>query len=131
MYSEVPLGIKAVVCAIYEPAQEGFSDGIQVDVEDEKLKSADELALELGLERIGMIYTDLTDDGTGQSKVICKRHTDSYFMSSAECISMASMQHTFPVVCKHSRTGKFGSRFVTCVLTGKFTLLKSFKELKH
>jgi nuclear protein localization family protein 4 len=66
-----------------------------------------------------MIYTDLLDDGTGTGKVICKRHADSYFLSSAECLSAAAMQHSFPVASRYSDTGKFGSRFVTCVLTGE------------
>lgn len=51
-YNEVPLGIKVVVCAIYEPAQEGWGDGIQVDIEDPRVKSVDTLAAELGLHRV-------------------------------------------------------------------------------
>ena len=124
-YAEVPLGIKIVVSGIYEPSQEGFADGMQVDVNDTRLAGVDAMAHALGLFRVGMIYTDLTDDGTGQGKVICKRHAKSFFLSSAECISSASMQHSFPVACRFSSTGKFGSRFVTCVLTGKIYLTHS------
>ena len=65
-----------------------------------------------------MIYTDLTDDGSRQGRVICKRHADSFFLSSAEIMSSASMQYSFPTPCKYSETGYFGSRFVTCVLSG-------------
>jgi nuclear protein localization family protein 4 len=119
-YDEVPLGIKVVVSAIYEPVQEGWGDGIQVDVEDARVNDVDAVAAHLGLQRVGMIYTDLTDDGSGQGKVICKRHSDSFFLSSAECISSASMQHSYPTPCKYSESGYFGSRFVTCVLSGIF-----------
>ena len=65
-----------------------------------------------------MIYTDLTDDGTGQGKVICKRHIDSYFLTSQECCFSAVMQNKHPVSTKWSASGKFGSRFVTCVVSG-------------
>jgi nuclear protein localization family protein 4 len=118
-YEKVPLGIKAVVCAIYEPNQHDFVDGIQVDVGDTNVPSVDALASQLGLHRIGMIYTDLLD--AGQGKVVCKRHSESYFLSSAECITSASFQHTFPVNCRYSSTGTFGSRFLTCVISGNET----------
>jgi nuclear protein localization family protein 4 len=66
-----------------------------------------------------MIYTDLTDDGTGKGKVICKRHKDSFFLSSAECIFIAQLQVEHPNTSKFSATGKFSSKFVTVVISGK------------
>ncbi len=58
------------------------------------------------------------DDGLNKGTVICKRHADSYFLSSAECIYSAQMQLKHPVACKYSPHGTFGSRFITCVITG-------------
>jgi nuclear protein localization family protein 4 len=65
-----------------------------------------------------MIFTDLVDDGTGAGTVICKRHENSYFMSSAECIFVAQAQEKFHVISKYSSSQRFGSRFVTCIVSG-------------
>jgi nuclear protein localization family protein 4 len=121
-YDAVPLGIKAVVEAIYEPKQ--ICDQFWFEVEgvadpnyagDAK---AEQVARGCGLQRIGMIWTDLLDDGSGTGKVICKRHIKSFFLSAQECQFAAAMQlrhmHTTP----YSSTGKFGSRFVSCVISG-------------
>ncbi|KAF9931704.1 nuclear protein localization protein 4 [Mortierella alpina] len=117
-YSEVPLGIKAVVEAIYEPPQEGDSEGLKLESPIEGEKRADEMAAACGLQRVGMIYTDLTDDGTGKGTVLCKRHIDSYFFSSQECQFAAVMQQKYPNATKYSSSGTFGSKFVTCVIGG-------------
>ncbi|KAG0258505.1 nuclear protein localization protein 4 [Mortierella polycephala] len=117
-YPEVPLGIKAVVEAIYEPPQEGDSEGLKLDSPIEGEKRADEMAAACGLQRVGMIYTDLTDDGSGKGTVLCKRHINSYFFSSQECQFAAVMQQKYPNATKYSSTGTFGSKFVTCVIGG-------------
>ncbi|KAI1315873.1 nuclear protein localization protein 4 [Mortierella claussenii] len=117
-YPEVPLGIKAVVETIYEPPQEGDSEGLRLEDPIEGEKRADEIAAACGLQRVGMIYTDLTDDGSGMGTVLCKRHIDSYFFSSQECQFAAVMQKKYPNATKYSSTGTFGSKFVTCVIGG-------------
>lgn len=117
-YTEVPLGVKAVVSAIYEPPQENTIDGIQLDLPDPKFEQVNSVAKSLGLEIVGMIYSDLLDNGKNEQKVFCKRHADSYFLSSAECIFSANEQLEHPTPCKYANTGYFGSRFITCVITG-------------
>ncbi|KAG0245885.1 nuclear protein localization protein 4 [Mortierella sp. GBA43] len=117
-YPEVPLGIKAVVEAIYEPPQEGDSEGLKLADPIEGEKRADEMAAACRLQRVGMVYTDLTDDGSGNGTVLCKRHIDSYFLSSQECQFAAVMQKKHPNATKYSSTGTFGSKFVTCVIGG-------------
>ncbi|KAG0043800.1 nuclear protein localization protein 4 [Gryganskiella cystojenkinii] len=117
-YPEVPLGIKAVVETIYEPPQEGDSEGLKLDDPIEGEKAADEMAAACGLQRVGMIYTDLTDDNSGKGTVLCKRHIGSYFFSSQECQFAAVMQQKHPNPTKYSSTGTFGSKFVTCVISG-------------
>ena len=65
-----------------------------------------------------MIYTDLVDDGSGTGKVLCKRHPDSYFVSSLEVLFIARQQLAHRNVCKYSSSNYFGSKFVTLVVSG-------------
>lgn len=117
-YLDVPLGIKAVVEAIYEPPQEDHMDGIQMDMPWRDEAVVNEVAEACGLVQVGMVYTDLVDDGSGNGTVVAKRHVDSYFLSSLECAFSAEMQRRHPSASRHSLTGKYGSKFVTCVISG-------------
>lgn len=116
-YDKTPLGIKAKVEAIYEFPQMDWDDGVALQ-EWEQENEVMEIIRMLGLSPLGVIFTDLNDAGNGDGSVICKRHVDSFFLSSLEVIFATKWQLKFPNACKYSENGYFSSKFVTCVVSG-------------
>jgi len=117
-FSGVPLGIQAVVSAIYEPGQQGTRDSIKLfPDEDGKQAQVDRIANSLGLCRVGWIFTDLVQTNSS-GKIKHVRHADSHYLSAQECITAANFQNMYPNITKKSSSLKFGSKQVTIVVTG-------------
>ncbi|GAA6004963.1 hypothetical protein JCM11491_002291 [Sporobolomyces phaffii] len=130
-YDKVPMGVKAVVEAIHEPPQEPHADGITVGFPWEEQAKVEALAQACdagggpgrGLEVLGIVFTDLTQDTSSDEskragKVVAKRHANSFFLSSLEVLFAANLQRRYPTPSRFSIDGKFSSRFVTCVVSG-------------
>ncbi|WVR05934.1 nuclear protein localization protein 4 [Kwoniella sp. DSM 27419] len=119
-YEKVPMGVKTVVEAVWEPRQEGELDGLTVETpwEDEERVSEIAAWCDKGLQVVGMVYTDLTPAPDDITKSVYKRHAQSFTASSLEMLLSAAYQISHPLPTRMSPTGHFSSRFVTCCLTG-------------
>jgi Nuclear pore protein len=116
-FEKVPLGVKAVVEVIYEPPQAGEADGLTL-LPWENEQQVDQLAKELGLYKVGVTFTDLTDSGNNDGSVLCKRHKDSYFLTNLEILMTARNQLLHRNPTKFEQSGYYSSKFVTCVISG-------------
>ncbi|XP_059051605.1 nuclear protein localization protein 4 homolog [Achroia grisella] len=117
LHPDVPLGIRARVCAIYEPPQAGGRDEVtlQPDPQEQVLQ---QLAAALGLRRVGWCFTDLLPADRAAGTVRHLRGVDTHFLSAQECIMAGHFQDQHPNACRHASSGYFGSKFVTVCLTG-------------
>lgn len=114
-YADVPLGIKAVVAAIYEPPQVSTKYAVEL-LEDPQEESVRDLAALLGLRKVGWIFTDLEHEAKGT--VAYKRSIHTHLLSAEECIMAAEFQNTHPSPCRVAKSGFFGSKFVTVCVSG-------------
>ena len=88
-----------------------------------EIRAVDDMAAQLGLRRVGWIFTDLEPDASGLAKY--KRYIqpgdeESYVISGEEIINAALLQAQFPnpVPTRFSKKGHHGSKFTTVVVTG-------------
>ncbi|XP_077980662.1 nuclear protein localization protein 4 homolog [Glandiceps talaboti] len=116
----VPLGIKCTVAAIYEPPQDSTPNCIEF-LEDPQAVVVDRIASKLGLRKVGWIFTDLLAEDLRLGTVKHVRNMDAHFLSSEECIMAGEFQNQHPNPCKLATDGKFGSKFVTVIVTGDST----------
>lgn len=117
IHTDVPLGIKANVVAIYEPLQLSTCDSVRL-LPDPKHQVAESIASRLGLQKLGWIFTDLVPLDHQKGTVKCVRGADSHFLSAQECIMAGHIQNAYPNPCRLSPTGFFGSKSVTVCVTG-------------
>lgn len=116
-HENVPLAIRATVAVIYEPPQESTRDSIEFK-DDPHAELVDTLAAELGLRKVGCLFTDLIADDTKKGIVKHLRHIGTHFLSAQETILAADFQNQNPNICKLSSNGRFGSKFATVVVSG-------------
>ena len=72
--------------------------------------------------QVGCILTDLIADDTKKGTVQFLRHIETHFLSAQETILAADFQNQNPNICKLSSSGRFGSKFVTVVVSGKSSM---------
>ena len=118
IHNDVPLGIKATVVAIYEPMQESSSEHIKLILPDPRGEMVETIASQLGLQKVGWIFTDLLPLDRTRGTVKHLRHSDTYFLSAQECMMAGAMQNAHPNPCRLSNSGFFGSKSVTVCVTG-------------
>lgn len=116
-FPDVPLGIKAIVCAIYEPPQTSGEDFVTFD-EDPNEDVVESLCGFLNMKCIGWIFTDLWSADLSEGTVHCIRHEDSFLLSAADCITAGNFQNKFKNYTSFCYDEYFGSKFVTVVATG-------------
>ncbi|KAF4623437.1 hypothetical protein D9613_001678 [Agrocybe pediades] len=118
-YDKVPMGVKAVVEAIYEPPQQGELDGLTLGWPWEEEGRIRHLCAEAStpLSIVGYIFTDLDPTPEDRTKNVYKRHPQSFYLSSLEAIFAATLQKANPTPSKSSPNGQYASRLVTAVLT--------------
>lgn len=122
--TDVPLGIRARVCAIYEPPQESTKSSIKL-LEDPNDAEVLEMAEKLGLKKLGWIFTDLVEISNGKVKQL--RGIDTFFLTAKECILAGHFQNLHPSPCSQSSNNFFGSKFVTICVTGNFSVITFHK----
>jgi len=113
----VPLGIKSSVSFIYEPPQNTTSKSVEF-LEDPYQATVDNIAKHLGLSCVGWIFTDLQALSVADGTVKHLRNGDTYFLSAQECVHAAHFQNRYPSSSPLSKSGKFGSKFVTVCVSG-------------
>nr|CAB3264426.1 nuclear protein localization protein 4 homolog [Phallusia mammillata] len=116
-HSEVPLGIKAEVCAIYEPPQDSSVNSLQFH-DDPMQIVVDEIATKLGLVKVGWIITDLIAQDRSKGTVKNFRNSETHFLTAEECITAAYLQNKHLNSCRLASNGKYGSKFTTVVVSG-------------
>jgi len=125
-HSEVPLGIKAEVCAIYEPPQESSVNSLRFH-DDPNKKVVDYIAEKLGLRCVGWILTDLVAENRKTGTVQNFRNPKTHFLSAEECVTAACFQNNHPNPCRLASNGYYGSKFTTVVVSGDQDLQISFE----
>jgi nuclear protein localization family protein 4 len=117
-HTDVPLGIKAVVTAIYEPPQSSTEASVAFE-EDPHDELVDKLCSWLGMQRVGWIFTDLWAENAQAGTVYCTRHEHSFLLTAKECITAGAFQTKYKNRTQFCSDKWFGSKFVTVVASGE------------
>ncbi|CAD5212060.1 unnamed protein product [Bursaphelenchus okinawaensis] len=117
-FADVPLGIKAVVTAIYEPPQSSGDASVKFEDVDPNDEVVDKLCSMLGMSRVGWIFTDLWASDPQAGTVHCTRHKESFLLTAKECITSGAFQTKYKNKTPYCSDGTFGSKFVTLVASG-------------
>jgi len=115
--TEIPLGLEAKICAIYEPPQKNASNKVTLE-DSPEIQKIDTMASLCGLTRVGWLLSDLVALDPKEGTVKELRKAETHFVSAEELITAASFQLQHPNPCRMSESGYFGSKFVTVICSG-------------
>eukprot|EP01129_Flabellula_baltica_P007198 TRINITY_DN2772_c0_g1_i1.p1 TRINITY_DN2772_c0_g1~~TRINITY_DN2772_c0_g1_i1.p1 ORF type:complete len:591 (+),score=139.91 TRINITY_DN2772_c0_g1_i1:271-2043(+) len=113
---EIPLGIRAKVCGIYEAPQR-YVNGRVTLMKDKNSDLVDQILSQFGLCRVGFIWTSINVEN---GEVISDREADNPLRGS-EIIRMGHLQSRFPNPWNNSTTNQYGSKFVSVLCCGSFS----------
>ncbi|XP_039256624.2 nuclear protein localization protein 4 homolog [Styela clava] len=116
-HKEVPLGIRAEVCAIYEPPQESSANSLKI-LPDPHQEIVEKVAKALGLQKVGWIISDLVAEDRSKGTVKHFRDAETHFLTAEECITAAAFQNQHRNPCRLAKDGTYGSKFATVVVSG-------------
>lgn len=111
----LPLGVRALVSAIYEPPQQSTKDQSAL-LKDADEARVEELAAAFGLRKIGVIWSSIQVDA--QRKIVPDRDFETVHLKSQECIRMGRLQAKYSSPSRESSTGVFGSKFTSVLVYG-------------
>eukprot|EP01097_Dermamoeba_algensis_P007425 TRINITY_DN4684_c0_g1_i1.p1 TRINITY_DN4684_c0_g1~~TRINITY_DN4684_c0_g1_i1.p1 ORF type:complete len:619 (-),score=143.26 TRINITY_DN4684_c0_g1_i1:40-1896(-) len=112
----IPLGIRAQVSAIFTPPQKGTLKSVELLKDPASEQKLDEFLKILNLRRVGFVWTSIEVDATG--KALVSRSADTFVLSGAEYLISSFYQNKYKSPLKKSKSGYFGSKFVSVLITG-------------
>ena len=104
----MPLGVKAVVAAIYEPPQHGSDDGLEL-LDDPHAPAVEKVAAGLGLRKVGWVFTDLEPEDLRAGTVKHKRYIRymGQGQAGAPRCGLRALQGTGATPCDALQTSPF------------------------
>jgi len=117
---DAKFAVQTRVHAIYEPDQIDSLNFVEICKYPEDDPTLCYILKKLNLQIVGTIFTDLVnikDEESNSLKLKNFRNHETYLISAEECIFAAKQQLKYPFTTKYSPSKKFGSTYVTVIVS--------------